>query len=153
MNWWLTGGIIVVFGFWLVFNWGAPLAVLARAESLSLGRLPADLLKRPEARQVRFYLADLRRSYGFSVWLWPRTVVVFDRRFFAAAGGDLVRFVVAHELGHALRGDHVERGWAVVTGVVLLPMMRRRLALHEINADLYAIALTGQRRDQFRELA
>ena len=137
---------------WVLFNWAAPLAVLARAERLGLGRLPADLLRRPEARRVRFYLGSLRRSYGFSVWLWPWTVVVFDRRFFSGASGDLVRWVVAHELGHALRGDQVERWWAIVTGAVLLPAARRRLRWHETNADLYAIALTGLRRDMFEQL-
>lgn len=137
---------------WLLFNWAAPFAVLARAEPLGLGRLPADLLKRPEAKRIKFYLGTLRRSYGFSVWLWPHTIVVFDRRFFAAASGDLVRFVVAHELGHALRGDHVERWWAIVSGAVALPAVRRRLAWHERNADYYATALTGFRRDMFKGL-
>lgn len=145
-------GAAVALAVWLLFNWAVPFATLVRAERLGLGRLPADLLKMPEAQRMRFYLGTLRRSYGFSVWLWPWTVVVFDRRFFAGASGDLVRFVVAHELGHAERGDHVARWWAVVTGVALLPAMRRRFVLHEVNADMYAIYRTGLRRDMFKQL-
>ena len=135
---------------WLLFNWAAPLASLYKAERLGLGRLPADLLQWPPAKRIRFYLGDLRHSYGFSVWMWPYTVVVFDRKFFSAASGDLIRFVVAHELGHARGKDHVQRWLAVVTGVALLPVMRRRFVKQELAADRYAIALTGFRRDQFR---
>lgn len=144
--------LLLIIPLWLLFNWAAPFATLVNAEPLGLGRLPADLLKRPEARRIRFYLGTLRRSYGFSVWLWPWTVVVFDRRFFAAASGDLVRFVVAHELGHALHRDHVQRWWAIVTGAVMLPVVRRRLVQHEHNADYYAMMLTDLRRDMFKGL-
>lgn len=145
-----SNSLLLLLLLWLLFNWLAPATVMMYgAERLSLGRLPADLLRRTEAKRVRFYLGTCRRSYGYSVWVWPYTVVIFDRRFFTAASGDLVRFVVAHELGHVIHRDHVQRWWAVVTGVALLPIIKRRFEEQEQSADRYAIALTGLQRSQF----
>lgn len=146
---WLAGFLLVL---WVGFNWSSPLALLGDAEELSLGRLPAELLARVRAHKVRFYLSALRRGPGFSAWVWPWSFVVFDRQFFRHASPELVRYLIAHELAHfALR--HPQRRWlVVVTGVVLLPPVRRWLARCEDEADAFAEKLTGFRREFFDQL-
>ena len=136
---------------WLAFNVAASYAPLLLAERISPGRLPAELLARGEARRVRFYVGANRMSYAFSAWAPPLwTVVVFDREFFRRATPELVRFVVAHELGHAAAHHHVWRWAAVVPGVALLPAVRRALARQDTTADAYATALTGFRKEHFK---
>ncbi len=138
---------------WVAFNVAASYAPLILAERISPGRLPAELLKRREARRVRFYVGNNHSSYGFSAWAPPLwTVVVFDRGFFQRASPELVRFVVAHELGHAAAGHHVWRWFAVVSGAVLLPVTRRWLERQEHTADNYATLLTGFKKGFFDQL-
>lgn len=142
---------------WLVFNWAAPFATLVGATRISPGRLPASLLTSAAARRVRFYVADLPRGkrigLGFSIWAPPFSVVVFDRRFFAQASAPMIRFVVAHELAHFSLGHHRTRWLAVVTGMVLLPLVRRRLARTEDEADVEATRRTGLSKSLFPGLA
>jgi len=138
---------------WLTFNLASSYAPLLLAERISPGRLPAELLARGEARRVRFYVGETRISYGFSAWAPPCwTVVVFNRQFFRRAPPELVRFVVAHELGHAAENHHVWRWFAVTSGAILFPFVRRALARQEETADAYALRLTGFRREFFEQL-
>lgn len=144
---------LILLAAWVLFNVAASYAPLILAERISPGRLPAELLKRREARRVRFYVGNNHSSYGFSAWAPPFwTVVVFDRRFFQRASPELVRFVVAHELGHAAAGHHVWRWFAVVSGAVLLPFIRRELDRQEAIADIYATFLTGFKKEHFSQL-
>ncbi len=138
---------------WFIFNVAASYAPLVLAERISPGRLPAELLARGEARYVRFYVGNNASSYAFSAWAPPLwTVVVFDRAFFRKASPELVRFVVAHELGHASAHHHIWRWFAVVTGLVLFPVVRRMLARQEDVADVYATFLTGFKKEFFEQL-
>lgn len=135
---------------WLLFNLSASYAPLILAERISPGRLPAELLVRGEARWVRFYVGNNVASYAFSSWApFFGTAVVFDRAFFRRATPELVRFVVAHELGHAACHHHRWRWFAVVSGVAILPAVRRALARQESVADAYATALTGFKPEHF----
>lgn len=139
--------ILALIALWLAFNWAAPFATLVGATRISPGRLPAALLTSADARRVRFYVADLPRGkrvgLGFSIWAPPFSVVVFDRRFFAHASAPMIRFVVAHELAHFSLGHHRLRWLAAVTGLALLPSVRRRLARTEDEADAEATRRTG----------
>ena len=145
--------VFALFSMWLLFNVCASYAPLLLADRISPGRLPAELLKRDEARRVRFYVGDNRISYAFSAWAPPLwTVVVFDRAFFQRASPELVRFVVAHELGHAAAGHHVSRWFAVVSGAALFPAVRRWLSRQEETADHYATLLTGFKKEHFSQL-
>lgn len=138
---------------WVVFNVAASYAPLIIAERISPGRLPAELLALGEARYVRFYVGNNASSYAFSAWAPPLwTVVVFDRSFFRKASPELVRFVVAHELGHAASHHHIWRWFAVVTGLALFPAVRRMLARQEQTADAYATFLTGFKKEFFEQL-
>lgn len=149
MMWFLVTLIIA----WLAFNVAASYAPLIIAERISPGRLPAELLALGEAQYVRFYVGNNASSYAFSAWAPPLwTVVVFDRRFFQQATPELVRFVVAHELGHAAARHHVWRWFAVVSGLALFPAVRRMLARQEETADAYATFLTGFKKEFFEQL-
>lgn len=147
--WWLLG---LVFVLWLGFNWIAPFAILLRAVRISPGRLPRELFVWKEARTVRFYVADLGRGYGYSVWAPPLNMVVFDRQFFECASLPLVRFVVAHELAHFALGHHRKRWLMVVGGLALLPGVRRWFQRFEDEADAEASRRTGLSRSSFLEL-
>lgn len=149
MTWFFLALVIA----WIVFNIAASYAPLIVAERISPGRLPVELLARGEARYVRFYVGNNVSSYAFSSWAPPLwTVVVFDRAFFRKATPELVRFVVAHELGHAAAHHHIWRWFAVVTGLALFPAVRRMLARQEATADAYATFLTGFKKEHFSQL-
>ena len=138
---------------WIAFNVAASYAPLLLAERISPGRLPAELLALGEARYVRFYVGNNASSYAFSAWAPPLwTVVVFDRAFFRKASPELVRFVVAHELGHAASHHHIWRWFAVVSGLALFPAVRRMLVRQEQTADAYATFLTGFKKEFFEKL-
>lgn len=149
MTWLLIG-----LALWLAFNIAASYAPLLLAERISPGRLPAELLARGEARRVRFYVGQTVQSYAFSSWAPPLiTVVIFNREFFRRATPELVRFVIAHELGHAAARHHIWRWFAVVSGLALLPFVRRWLIRQEDEADAYATALTGFKKEFFKQLS
>lgn len=149
MSWFI---LVAVVG-WVLANLAAPYAALLLAERISPGRLPAELLRRGEARGVQFYVASTTMSYGYSCWAVGRgAVVVFNREFFRRATPELVRFVIAHELGHAAAHHHVWRFLVIVSGAVLLPPVRRLLLRHEVEADDYAEELTGFKREHFEQL-
>lgn len=137
---------------WFAFNLAAGYAPLMLAERISPGRLPAELLSYADKTRVRFYVGHNVRSYAFNVWAPPYTAVVFDRAFFLSAGPDLIRFVIAHELGHAAKRHHIKRWLSVVTGAVLFPGVRRWLAKQEWSADDYAERLTGLHKSMFPQL-
>ena len=137
---------------WVLFNLLAGYAPLLLAERISPGRLPAELLARGEALRVRFYVGNNVKSFAFNVWAPPYTAVVFDRTFFLNAGPDMIRFVVAHELGHAHWNHHIKRWLAVVTGAALLPSVRAAFLRQEQSADHYAVALTGLHKSMFPQL-
>jgi len=146
----ILGGLL---GLWVLFNLAASYAPLLLAERISPGRLPAELLARGEARRVRFYVGNNAASYAFSAWAPPFwTIVVFDRAFFRRASPALVRFVVAHELGHAAAHHHLWRWFAVVSGAAAFPFVRRWLAVQEGVADAYATTLTGFKKEFFPQL-
>jgi hypothetical protein len=148
----VTTFFLVLLGLWLVFNFASPYTVLLQAEPISPGRLPGGLLIWPKDRKVRFFMTNLSRSYGYSVWAPPFNLVVFDRTFFANASPALIRYVVAHELAHFTLGHHRKRWFAVVTGAALLPGVRRWLLRMEDEADVVAVTRTGFTRDSFPEL-
>lgn len=144
--------VLVLFTFWVLFNWAAPFAVLTHAEQINRGRLPAELLEWNKDQKVRFYVAQLSGGYGFSIWAPPWSVVVFDKDFFARASPPLVRFVIAHELAHFNLGHHRWRWLAAVSGLILLPAVRRWLRAMEDEADLAAYWRTGSKRSDFSQL-
>ena len=145
--------ILVLAVAWVAFNLLASYAPLLLAERISPGRLPAELLARGEARTMGFYVGKNRMSYAFSCWVPPdRTIVVFDEAFFRRATPELLRFVIAHELGHAASNHHVWRWFAIVSGAAFFPFVRRRLARHEDEADAYATKLTGFKKEFFEQL-
>lgn len=132
-----------IFGAWLVFNWLAPLSLLAFAEPMSVGRLPKDILEKANAYRVRFYIGKLPRSAALSSWLGWKHVVVMGRDFMAHASPAQVRFVLAHELGHCALG-HLKRRWfCTVTGLALVPAVGRYLRAKEEEADAWAEELSG----------
>lgn len=144
--------LLAVLAVWVTFNWVAPFAVLVRAQPISRGRLPAELLAWDRDGAVRFYTASLIGGYGFSLWAPPWSVVVFDRDFFSRASPPLVRFVIAHELAHFTLGHHRKRWLAVVSGLVLLPQVRYALRAMEGEADAVAERRTGSKRSDFSQL-
>ncbi len=144
--------VLLLIGLWVGFNLAAPYVILLRAERISWGRLPAELLTGKRYKKVRFYMTTLSGGYGYSVFSPPLNLVVFDRMFFASASPALIRFVVAHELAHFTLGHHRLRWLAVVSGLVLLPAVRRWLLRMEDEADVEASRRTGLTRDQFPEL-
>jgi Zn-dependent protease with chaperone function len=143
--------LLVLFVLWVLFNLLAGYAPLMLAERISPGRLPADLLNEKNAR-VRFYVGENVRSYAFNVWAPPYTAVVFDRRFFQNASPDLLRFVIAHELGHAKMKHHIQRWIAIVSGLALIPAVRQQFVRQEQDADLYAEMVTGMHKSSFPQL-
>lgn len=143
---------LFLLGLWLLLNLVAPYSMLARAERCSPGRLPAELLKRGEARSVYFYVGPTAMSYAVSLWApGLGAVVVFNADFFRRAPPDLVRWVVAHELGHAAHNHHIIRWLFICTGAVLFPWVRRELERHEQAADIYARLLTGIDKEKFAQ--
>ena len=145
--------LLVAVVVWLVFNILAPYAVLLRAEPISWGRLPAALLTNVKDKKVRFYITTLKGSYGYSVFSPTGLhLVVFDKTFFAKASPACIRFVVSHELAHFHQRHHQKRWLLVVTGLVLLPAIRRWLLRMEDEADLDAAYRTGFTRKMFPEL-
>ena len=144
--------VLVLICFWVLFNWASPFAVLVHAKRINRGRLPADLLTWGRDREVRFYVARLSGGYGFSIWAPPWSVVVFDKDFFAQAAPPLMRFVIAHELAHFSLGHHRARWFAVVSGAVLLPAVRRWLGRMEDEAHAVAEWRTGLKRSSFPQL-
>ena len=144
--------VLVVLVLWVLFNLAAGYAPLMLAERISPGRLPAELLSYADKTRVRFYVGHNVRSYAFNVWAPPHTAVVFDRTFFLNAGPDLIRFVIAHELGHAAARHHIKRWLAVVSGAALLPSVRAVLQRYERVADEYAERLTGLSKSMFPQL-
>lgn len=145
----ITVLLILLLALWLGFNLASPYAAAHLAQRISPGRLPAELLRRGEARRVRFYTGKCAQSYAFSAWAPPYTVVIFDQMFFARATPEMLRYVVAHELGHAARHHHVWRWLAAVTLTAYLPVVRQALLRQEGTADDYAEGLTGFRREHF----
>lgn len=144
--------LIVVLVLWVAFNLLAPYAVLLRAEPISWGRLPAELLMQQRDKKVKFYISILSGSYGYSVFSPGLHLVVFDKNFFAHASPACIRFVVGHELAHFHLHHHQKRWVLVVTGLVLLPFVRKWLSRMEDEADAEAIHRTGLVREMFPEL-
>ncbi len=144
--------VYLLIGLWVAFNLIAPYAVLLRAEPISWGRLPAELLTAERDRNVRFYITTLNNSYGYSVFSPFLNLVVFDKRFFAHASPSLMRFVIAHELAHFHLNHHRKRWVMVLTGLVLIPAVRRWLLRMEDEADVEAVRRTGLERKLFPEL-
>ncbi len=145
--------LLVGLGLWLALNLIAPYVVLLRAEKISWGRLPAELLMSKRDKKVRFYMTRLNNSYGYSVFS-PLflNLVVFDKNFFAHASPALIRFVVAHEMSHFHFNHHRKRWVMVVTGLVLVPAVKRWLLRMEDEADAEAAYRTGFNRKLFPEL-
>ena len=144
--------VYLLIGLWVAFNLIAPYAVLLRAERVSWGRLPAELLMGKQDKKVRFYITSLNNSYGYSVFSPFLNLVVFDKRFFANASPSLMRFVIAHEIAHFRNNHHKKRWFAVITGAVLFPFVRRWLLRMEDEADAEATLRTGFDRKLFSEL-
>lgn len=140
--WAILGGLVA----WLIFNWLAPLSLLAFAERMSVGRIPKNILDKANAYHVHYYIAKLVRPGAFTTWLGWKHAVVFDRDFLQRAYPDQIRFVLAHELGHCALG-HMKRRWfCTVTGLALLPAVRVYLEGKEEEADAFAEKLTGLSR-------
>lgn len=127
---------------WIVFNLLAPLAVLAFAERLSMGRIPGEIVYRANAENVRFYVANLAKPGAYSMWMVRFHAVVVDRQFMRNAPSQLLWFVLAHELGHCRTGHIRKRMIAVTTGAIVFPFVRRWLDSHEDEANRYAEKLT-----------
>ena len=146
----LLVGIMVL---WIAFNLLTPYAVLRRSEPISWGRLPAELLTAQQDKKVRFFITSLKGSYGYSVFSpMGLHLVIFDKTFFAKASPACIRFVVAHEVAHFHLHHHQKRWFLVVTGLVLLPPIRKWLLRMEDEADAEASRRTGLSRSSFPEL-
>ncbi len=138
---------------WILGNIVAPYAVLLRAEPISWGRLPAELLTAQRDKKVKFYMTSLRGSYGYSVFSpMGLHLVVFDKNFFAKASPACIRFVIGHEMAHFRNNHHIKRWLVVVTGLILFPFVKRWLARMEDEADVEASRRTGLSRSSFPEL-
>lgn len=145
--------VYLLVGLWVVFNLLAPYAVLLKAEPISWGRLPAELLTAQRDKRVKFYITTLKGSYGYSVFSpIGLHLVIFDKNFFSRASPACIRFVISHELGHYHLRHHQKRWLLVVTGLVLLPAIRRWLQRMEDEADVEAARRTGLVREMFPEL-
>ena len=147
---WLLGILFIV---WLVFNILAPYAVLTKSTPISIGRLPAELLMDVDHKKVKFYTSNLAAGYGYSVWAPPLNLIIFDKAFFSRASPALIRYVVAHELGHFTLGHHKKRWFCIVTGAVLFKGIRDWLLEMEEEADVIAVRRTGYHRKSFPELS
>ena len=139
MVWWIVLGLIL----WLIFNWLAPLSLLAFAERLSIGRIPRNILDKANAYHVHYYVAKLVRPGAFTTWLGWKHAVVIDRDFLQRAHPSQIRFVLAHELGHCALGHMKVRWLCTVTGFALLPPVQRFLRRKEEEADDFAEKLSG----------
>ena len=149
----MTIALLTVTALWVVFNLLTPYAVLLRAQPISWGRLPAELLTAQQDRKVKFYMTSLQGSYGYSVFSPGLHLVIFDKIFFARASPALLRFVISHELAHFHQHHHQKRWMLVVTGLVLLPIVRKWLLRMEDEADAEASRRTGLVRSSFPELS
>lgn len=140
----------IALALWLGFNWLAPLATVSGAQKMSEGRIPAGLLRLARDYRVTFYTSELYRGPGFSAWVWPRHIIVLDAAFLRTLTPEHSRFVIAHELGHVALGHLKIRWLCVVTGLIMLPGIKRRLDIdHESEADTVAERLTGFKREFF----
>jgi Zn-dependent protease with chaperone function len=139
----VTVTLTILFLMWVAINVAAPHAAFLRAERISAGRLPAELLTHDRDRKVRFYMMTLTRGYGFSIWAIPFNVVVFDREFFRHATPPMIRFVIAHELAHFHLNHHKKKWVCRVTGAIFLPFVKRWLERMENQADEEAETRTG----------
>lgn len=113
---------------------------------MNVGNLPGEILYRANANRVRYYRAKLDRGFAFTVWSWPYRIVVINDDFLALSRPDIIRFVLAHELGHIVLGHSFARWISVVTGMALFPSVRRWLGRNEGDADEYAEQLSGVQR-------
>lgn len=148
MTW--TALALAAFAAWLVFNWLAPLSLTFFGLPLSTGRLPGEILYMANAHRVRYYTAKLRGGYAFSTWLGFSHAVFLSEDFMRSAPPAVVRFVLAHELGHCALGHLRWRWLCVVSGAILLPAVRRWLRRQEEDADAWAEALSGVPRSVIR---
>lgn len=143
-----------IFIIWLIFNFLAPLSLIRTATPMGIGRIPADILYRANAHKVRYYVDDLRalnaNGFAFSTWLVFRHAVVLDRNFLLHAPPEVIRFVLAHELGHCALGHLRQRYFLTVTGLILFPAIRRWLATKEHEADAWAEKLSCVHRSILR---
>ena len=128
---------------WLLFNFLAPLSLLAFAQPMSLGRIPADILEAAKAHKVRFFDAHLARGLAFSTWLGTSHAVVLNRSLLERAYPAQIRFILAHELAHCQLG-HLRLRWLLtVSGAILVPAVARWFRGKEEEADLLAERLSG----------
>lgn len=137
---------IVAYLLWVAFNWLAPLAVVRLFTPLSIAQLPGEILARANGIGVDYYKARLAQGLAFTVWSWPRKIVVINEDFLLYGKPSVIRFVLAHELGHIALGHTFKRWLAIVTFVYCLPFVRKWLKDHEYGADEYAEQLTGVSR-------
>ena len=139
----MTAWFLVLIVAWLLFNWLAPLSLLANATRMSIGRVPKDILDRANAYHVHYYVAKLNGPLALSTWLGWKYAVVLDRNFLQNARADQVRFVLAHELGHCAL-HHLQLRW-LCTVLVLswIPTVNAYLRRKEEDADAFAEELSG----------
>lgn len=135
--------VLFLFLLWVLFNWLAPLVIKFTATRMHIGNVPPELLVKASMNKVQFYRAKLVQGYAFTVWCWPIRIVVIDEDFLKRAPADMVRFVLAHELGHILLGHTFRRWFSVVTGLWLFKGVRDYLAKQEESADKFAEELVG----------
>lgn len=149
--WWVLGFVVLL---WITFNLLVPFSVVQTAQPMGIGRIPADILFRANTEKVHYYVDKLMevdehgrmtkgRGVAYTAWLGNMHIVVIDQTFLKRAQPAQIRFVLAHELAHCALG-HVRQRWlAVVSGLVLLPFVRRKLKDLEDEADTYAETLSG----------
>lgn len=141
MTWWLW--LLVALSVWLLFNCLAPLSLLAFAEPMSLGRIPADILKAADAHKVKYFSANLVRGFAFTTWLGTSHAVVLSKRLLEQGYPTQIRFILAHELAHCILG-HLRLRWLLtVTGLCLVPPVAKWFRTKEEEADFLAERLSG----------
>jgi Zn-dependent protease with chaperone function len=135
---------------WLLFNWLATYSLLLKAERMSVGRIPRDILDKANAYHVQYYVSDLIRRGALTTWLGWKYAVIIDRMYMRNATPAQFRFVLAHELGHCALGHMRARWLCTVSGLALIPAVQRYLKRKEDEADAFAEKLSGLPREILR---
>lgn len=142
--------ILLILG-WFAGAWLSPVLLANGRRPLSLyelSLLPADLQHHAMKLDVVLYtVAGLgAEGFSFSAIFFTQRVICIDRTFLHHAPAAVVRFVIAHELGHHLFCHPERKALAYMTGLRVFPAVRRILDQFEEQANRWAEFQTGLAR-------